>query len=93
MRGLIALALVLLSTAAGAEEWVIVRKPTDPGQAKNRWRSMIAMGPSTRLTRRITPNGIQPRRINGRTQRSTLSADGNRNSILCLKSSLAEGHR
>ena len=33
MRGLIALALVLLSTAAGAEEWVIVRKPTDPGQA------------------------------------------------------------
>src|ERR1700722_2350569 len=33
MRGLIALALVLLSTAADAEEWVIVRKPTDPGQA------------------------------------------------------------
>jgi hypothetical protein len=33
MRGLIALALVLVSTAAGAEEWVIVRKPTDPGQA------------------------------------------------------------
>lgn len=33
MRGLMVLALVLLSTAAGAEEWVIVRKPTDPGQA------------------------------------------------------------
>ena len=33
MRGLIALALVLLSNAAGAEEWVIVRKPADPGQA------------------------------------------------------------
>ena len=32
MRGLIALALVLLSTAAGAEEWVVVRKPSDPGQ-------------------------------------------------------------
>jgi hypothetical protein len=32
MRGLVALALVLLSAAAGAEEWVIVRKPTDPGQ-------------------------------------------------------------
>ena len=32
MRGFIALAL-LLSSAAGAEEWVIVRKPTDPGQA------------------------------------------------------------
>ena len=33
MRGLIALTLVLLSTAAAAQEWVIVRKPTDPGQA------------------------------------------------------------
>ena len=33
MRLLIALALVLLSTAADAEEWVSVRKRTDPGQA------------------------------------------------------------
>jgi hypothetical protein len=33
MRGLIALALVLLSSAAGAEEWVVVRKPSVPGQA------------------------------------------------------------
>jgi len=33
MRELIALALVLVSTAAGAEDWAIVRKPTDPGQA------------------------------------------------------------
>ncbi len=33
MRELIALTLVLLSTAASAEEWVVVRKPSDPGQA------------------------------------------------------------
>ncbi|HEY2685058.1 MAG TPA: hypothetical protein VGI93_16180 [Steroidobacteraceae bacterium] len=33
MRLLIALALVLLSIAADAQEWVTVRKPTDPGQA------------------------------------------------------------
>jgi hypothetical protein len=33
MRGLIALTLVLLSVAAGAQEWVVVRKPSDPGQA------------------------------------------------------------
>lgn len=33
MRFLMALALVLLSTAADAEEWVAVRKPSDPGQA------------------------------------------------------------
>jgi hypothetical protein len=33
MRELVALTLVLLSTAASAEEWVVVRKPTDPGQA------------------------------------------------------------
>ena len=33
MRDLVALTLVLLSTAASAEEWVVVRKPTDPGQA------------------------------------------------------------
>jgi hypothetical protein len=33
MRELIALTLMLLSTAASAEEWVIVRKPSDPGQA------------------------------------------------------------
>jgi hypothetical protein len=33
MRGLIALTLVLLCTAARAEEWVVVRKPSDPGQA------------------------------------------------------------
>jgi hypothetical protein len=33
MRGLTALALLPLSTVAGAEEWVVVRKPSDPGQA------------------------------------------------------------
>jgi hypothetical protein len=33
MRELIALTLVLLSTAANAEEWVVLRKPSDPGQA------------------------------------------------------------
>ncbi len=33
MRELIALTLVLISTAASAEEWVVVRKPSDPGQA------------------------------------------------------------
>jgi hypothetical protein len=33
MREIIALTLVLLSTAASAEEWVVVRKPSDPGQA------------------------------------------------------------
>jgi len=33
MQGLIALTLVLLSTAASAEEWIVVRKPSDPGQA------------------------------------------------------------
>jgi hypothetical protein len=33
MRKLIALTLVVLSTAAGAEEWVAVRTPSDPGQA------------------------------------------------------------
>jgi hypothetical protein len=33
MRELIALTLVLLSAAASAEEWVVVRKPSDPGQA------------------------------------------------------------
>jgi hypothetical protein len=33
MRELIALTLVLLSTAASAEDWVVVRKPSDPGQA------------------------------------------------------------
>jgi hypothetical protein len=33
MRELIALTLGLLSAAASAEEWVVVRKPSDPGQA------------------------------------------------------------
>jgi hypothetical protein len=33
MRKLIALTLVLLSAVAAAEEWVVVRKPSDPGQA------------------------------------------------------------
>lgn len=33
MRLLIALAMVLLSTAADAQEWIAVRRPTDPGQA------------------------------------------------------------
>jgi hypothetical protein len=33
MRVLISLTLALLSAAASAEEWVVVRKPSDPGQA------------------------------------------------------------
>jgi hypothetical protein len=33
MRKLIALLPVLLSAAASAEEWVVLRKPSDPGQA------------------------------------------------------------
>jgi hypothetical protein len=33
MRELIAVILALLSTLASAEEWIVVRKPTDPGQA------------------------------------------------------------
>lgn len=33
MRELIALTLVLLTTVANAEEWVVLRKPSDPGQA------------------------------------------------------------
>jgi hypothetical protein len=33
MRELIAITLLLISNAAGAEEWVVVRKPSDPGQA------------------------------------------------------------
>ena len=33
MRELVALALVLLSATARAEAWVVVRKPSDPGQA------------------------------------------------------------
>jgi hypothetical protein len=33
MREMIALTLVLLSAAASAQEWVVVRKPSDPGQA------------------------------------------------------------
>jgi len=33
MRELIAITLLLISNAASAEEWVFVRKPSDPGQA------------------------------------------------------------
>src|ERR1700722_7763733 len=36
------------------------------------------MGPSTRLTRRIIPNGIPPRRLKQRTPLSTLFANGSR---------------
>jgi hypothetical protein len=33
VRVLMALTLMLLSTAANAEDWIVVRKPSDPGQA------------------------------------------------------------
>lgn len=33
MRELISLTLVLLSTAASAEEWVVLRRPPDPGES------------------------------------------------------------